>query len=140
MHLLNFTAVTGWGAIIRKWGSKYSNQDGSIIVANAKTYVHLRTTREWILVQDQATDEAERARLGVEQLLRDGRSVADLIARTADIHVADPQQRKTIQIQARRCFARRVLIAFRTIAPAAAGFRRGSTSCGASATTRTVLI
>jgi hypothetical protein len=29
-----------------------------------------------------------------------------------DIHVADPQQRKTIQIQARRCFTRRRLIAF----------------------------
>jgi hypothetical protein len=50
--------------------------------------------------------------LGVEQLLHDGRKLVDLIARTADIHVADPQQRKTIQIQARRCFARGGLIAF----------------------------
>jgi glycosyltransferase involved in cell wall biosynthesis len=60
---------------------------------------------------------SETARLGVEQLLLDGRKVADLIARTATIHVADPQQRKTIQIQAARCFARRALIAlsdFRT--------------------------
>jgi hypothetical protein len=32
---------------------------------------------------------SERARLGVEQLLHDGRKLADLIARTADIHVAD---------------------------------------------------
>ena len=56
-------------------------------------------------------EESETARLGVEQLLRDGRKVADLIARAADIHVVDPQQRKAIQIQARRCFARRGLIA-----------------------------
>jgi hypothetical protein len=34
----------------------YSNPDGNILVRNAKTYVQLRATREWILVQDQATD------------------------------------------------------------------------------------
>jgi hypothetical protein len=39
--------------------------------------------------------------LGVEQLLHDGRKLVDLIAHTGDIHVTDPQQRKTIQIQAR---------------------------------------
>jgi hypothetical protein len=54
----DFTAVTGWGAVYPKVGApKYSTPEGSIIVANAKTYVHLRTTGEWILVQDQATDE-----------------------------------------------------------------------------------
>ena len=54
----DFTAVTGWGQVYPKVGSPaYSNSDGSIIVANAKIYVHLRTTREWILVQDQATDD-----------------------------------------------------------------------------------
>jgi len=54
----DFTAVTGWGQVYPKVGSAaYSNPDGSIMVANAKTYVHLRTTREWILVQDQATDD-----------------------------------------------------------------------------------
>ena len=56
-------------------------------------------------------DESETARLGLEQLLQDGRKVADLITHMADIHVADPQQRRSIQIQARRCFARRGLIA-----------------------------
>jgi hypothetical protein len=54
----DFTAVTGWGQVYPKVGSPaYSNTDGSIMVANAKTYIHLRTTQEWILVQDQATDD-----------------------------------------------------------------------------------
>jgi hypothetical protein len=54
----NFTAVTGWGQVYPKAGAPtYSNPDGTIIVANARTYVHLTTTRDWILVQDQATDE-----------------------------------------------------------------------------------
>lgn len=55
-------------------------------------------------------DDSETARLSVEKLLHDGRKVADLIAQTAEVHVQDPQMRKTIQIQARRCFARRGLI------------------------------
>jgi hypothetical protein len=53
---------------------------------------------------------SETARLGVELLLRDGRKAVDLIAHTAETHVADPQQRKTIQIEAQRHFARRGLI------------------------------
>jgi glycosyltransferase involved in cell wall biosynthesis len=56
-------------------------------------------------------NSSETARLGVEQILVDGRKAADLIARTAATHIADPQLRKTIQIQAKRCFARRGLIA-----------------------------
>ena len=56
-------------------------------------------------------NSSETARLGVEHLLVDGRKVADLIAGTAAIHIADPQRRKAIQIQAKRCFARRGLIA-----------------------------
>ena len=53
-----FTAVTGWGAVYPKAGAPaHSNPEGSIIIANAKTYVHLSTTREWVLVQNQATDE-----------------------------------------------------------------------------------
>jgi hypothetical protein len=52
-----FTAVTGWGQVYPKVGARaYSNPDGNILIANAKTYVHLRATREWKLVQDQATD------------------------------------------------------------------------------------
>lgn len=60
-----FTAVTGWGLIYPKWeldGSRptpppSSNPGVTVTVANAKTYVHLRATREWVLVQDQAEDE-----------------------------------------------------------------------------------
>ena len=53
----NFTAVTGKGQVYPKVGARgYSNSDG-ITIKNAKTYVHLSTTREWVLVQDQATDE-----------------------------------------------------------------------------------
>ncbi|MET3911290.1 hypothetical protein ABID59_005653 [Bradyrhizobium sp. S3.3.6] len=55
-------------------------------------------------------DGSETARLGVEQLLHDGRKVAGLIAETAEVHVQDPQLRKTIQVEAKRCFARRALI------------------------------
>jgi len=54
---------------------------------------------------------SETSRLGVDQLLRDGSKVADLIARAADTHVADPKVRGSIQLEARRCFARRGLIA-----------------------------
>jgi len=53
----NFTAVTGWGQVYPKAGAPvYSNPDGSISIANAKTYIHLNTTREWILVQEQVPD------------------------------------------------------------------------------------
>jgi hypothetical protein len=53
-----FTAVTGWGQVYPKAGApRYSSPDGTVTIANAKTYVHLSTTREWILVQNQATDE-----------------------------------------------------------------------------------
>ena len=54
----DFTAVTALGSIYPKYGEpEYSNSDAKIIVANAKTYVHLRTTKEWVLVQDQSEDE-----------------------------------------------------------------------------------
>ncbi|MBR1156022.1 hypothetical protein [Bradyrhizobium sp. JYMT SZCCT0428] len=53
----NFTAVTAKGQIYPKEGARaFSGKDG-ITIRNAKTYVHLSTTREWVLVQDQATDE-----------------------------------------------------------------------------------
>jgi hypothetical protein len=54
----NFTAITGWGRIYPKFGAPaYSNPEATITVANAKTYVHHSTTKEWILVQDQAGDQ-----------------------------------------------------------------------------------
>ncbi len=53
----DFTAVTGWGQVYPKAGSPaYSNPDAIIEIANAKTYVHLKTGK-WMLVQDQATNQ-----------------------------------------------------------------------------------
>jgi hypothetical protein len=53
----DFTAVTGWGQVYPKAGEPaYSNPDGSITIANAKTYVHLNTANEWVLVQQQMPD------------------------------------------------------------------------------------
>jgi len=53
----DFTAVTGWAQVYPEVGSSEDpNPNASIMVANAKTYVRLRATREWLLVQDQATD------------------------------------------------------------------------------------
>jgi hypothetical protein len=54
----NFTAVTALGTIYPTFGAPaYSSPDARVIVANAKTYVHLRASREWNLVQDQSKDE-----------------------------------------------------------------------------------
>ena len=52
----DFTAVTGWAHVYQEAGAPaYTNTNASIEVANAKTYVHLKATGEWVLVQDQAT-------------------------------------------------------------------------------------
>jgi hypothetical protein len=54
----DFTAVMVLGSIYPKYGApEYSNPDAKILVANAKTYVHLRAAKEWILVQDLHEDE-----------------------------------------------------------------------------------
>ena len=51
----DFTSVTAWGQVYREANSSaYSNPNATVEVANARTYVHLRTTGEWVLVQDQA--------------------------------------------------------------------------------------
>jgi hypothetical protein len=51
----DFTAVTGWGQVYPKVAApKYTDPEGRIVIADAKTYVHLSVTREWILVQDQS--------------------------------------------------------------------------------------
>ena len=54
---LDFTAVTGKGQVYPKEGARAYSTTAGITIANAKTYIHLSTTREWVLVQDQATDE-----------------------------------------------------------------------------------
>lgn len=53
----DFTAVSGMASIFPKFGTTTPNKDGKILVANGKTYVRLRSTKEWILVQDQAENE-----------------------------------------------------------------------------------
>lgn len=52
----NFTAVTGWAHIYQEAGTPaYTNTSASIEIANSRTYVHLKATGEWVLVQNQAT-------------------------------------------------------------------------------------
>lgn len=53
----DFTAVTGMASVFPKFGANTANKDGKILVANGKTYVRLRSTKEWILVQDQTENE-----------------------------------------------------------------------------------
>ncbi|WGR69685.1 MULTISPECIES: hypothetical protein [unclassified Bradyrhizobium] len=51
----DFSAVEGWGQVYPKVGAPpYSNPNAAIEVANAKTYVRLKQSGEWTLVQDQA--------------------------------------------------------------------------------------
>src|ERR1700736_2748545 len=53
----DFTSVTGWGQVYQKVGAPAdSNPNATVEVANARTYVHLTSTGQWVLVQDQATD------------------------------------------------------------------------------------
>jgi hypothetical protein len=62
-----FTAVTGWGQVYPKVGApRYSNPDGHVLIANARTYVHLSATGEWVLVQNQATDRMAGAHFAAD--------------------------------------------------------------------------
>jgi len=49
----NFTSVTGWAAVYQKDGAPaYTNPNARVEVANAKTYIHLKSG-EWVLVENQ---------------------------------------------------------------------------------------
>jgi hypothetical protein len=51
----NFTAVAGWGQVYQKEGAPSSaNATADVEVANAKTYVRLKATGQWVLVEDQS--------------------------------------------------------------------------------------
>jgi hypothetical protein len=52
----DFTAVEGWGQVYPKVGAAAANSDpnATVEVANAKTYVHIKQTGQWKLVQDQS--------------------------------------------------------------------------------------
>jgi hypothetical protein len=53
----DFTAVSGWGQIYQdSTEPTYTNPNARVEVANSKTYVHLRSTGEWMLVQNQANN------------------------------------------------------------------------------------
>jgi hypothetical protein len=50
----DFTAVEGWGQVYHEVGAGgYFNPHASVEIADARTYVHVTQTREWLLVQDQ---------------------------------------------------------------------------------------
>ena len=52
-----FSSVTGWGQVYQKAGEPaYSSPNARVEVANARTYVHLKTG-EWVLVQDQSSNQ-----------------------------------------------------------------------------------
>ena len=51
----DFTALAGWGQVYQKVGaSASSNAVANVEVANAKTYVRLKETGQWVLVEDQS--------------------------------------------------------------------------------------
>jgi hypothetical protein len=50
----DFTAVTGWGQIYPKAGAPQPvDPDATVEIAHAKTFLHVKASDEWILVQDQ---------------------------------------------------------------------------------------
>src|SRR5258708_5902046 len=52
----DFTPVEGWGQVYPKGGAAVTNSNPNAIVevANAKTYVHIKQTGQWVLVQNQS--------------------------------------------------------------------------------------
>jgi len=55
----NFTAVTGWGQVYQQAGQPATNPNAQVQLANAETYVHLKSTGAWVLVQNQDTNQIE---------------------------------------------------------------------------------
>lgn len=73
----DFTAVTGWAQVYPEVGSPEApNPDASIMVANARTYVRLRASRQWLLVQDQATDTIAAGHYAADFGAEDTREIA----------------------------------------------------------------
>ena len=50
----SFTAVEGWGQVYHQEGQPLTNPNANVEVANSKTYVRIKQTGEWVLVQDQS--------------------------------------------------------------------------------------
>ena len=54
----DFVAVTGLASVFPKYGAPVSPvPEAKVLVANGKTYIRLRATKEWVLVQDQNENE-----------------------------------------------------------------------------------
>jgi hypothetical protein len=49
----NMTAVEGWAQIYREKGSTYENPNAMVTIDNAKTWVRLKATKQWVEVQNQ---------------------------------------------------------------------------------------
>ncbi|UQD70284.1 hypothetical protein JEY40_30535 [Bradyrhizobium japonicum] len=49
-----FTAVEGWGQVYTEEGAPAASPSADVEVANAVTYVHIKETGQWVLVQDQS--------------------------------------------------------------------------------------
>lgn len=59
-----FTAVTAYGQVYPKLGSKpRDSARATVEVANAQTYVHSRSDKKWVLVQDQSSTGISGAHL-----------------------------------------------------------------------------
>ena len=50
----NFTAVEGWGQVYPEVGQPVSTT-ADVQIANAQTWVHIKQTNQWVLVQNQST-------------------------------------------------------------------------------------
>ena len=54
----NFTALAGWGQVYQEVGQPAdSNPNATVQVANAQTYVHIKATGQWVLVENQSTTQ-----------------------------------------------------------------------------------
>jgi glycosyltransferase involved in cell wall biosynthesis len=82
--------VAAWAPLL------FESKAGLVNEASATYYVH---------------SARETSRLRIEQLLRDGWAVADLISHLAGQFIVDLDMRRRIQLQSRRCFAGRALMA-----------------------------
>ena len=54
----NFTALAGWGQVYQEVGQPADlNPNAAVQVANAQTYVHIKATGQWVLVENQSATQ-----------------------------------------------------------------------------------
>ena len=86
----DFSAVEGWGQVYPKVGAPpHANPNAAVEVANAKTYVHIKHSGEWMLVQDQSKTQ-----------LTGGHFVSDFVGNVAIPMKATPLSGATISFDA----------------------------------------